>query len=67
LISSFRGKSVTGTIQGQVTVLNDDQLSKMFELEATLKRLKEDEKQMEEVVKEDPEEEFKEATGRFKI
>lgn len=60
-------KSVSRDIQGEVALMSDQKLSEMFDLDITIKRLKEEERRLEELVEKDTETAFMNAASRFRF
>lgn len=68
LFSSFeRAEAVPGAIQSTSVNVSDDELSSMFDLEATRRQLMEEESKLTSMGNEDHETSFMEATSKFRI
>jgi hypothetical protein len=62
-----RQKTIVGAIQGQVNCLSDEEMEKMFDLEATIAKLKEEEVRLQQLIQNDPDDKFREVTQKFRL
>lgn len=58
---------MTGAIQGQIACLSEEMMGEMFDLEATINKLKAEEARLKEVVTKDAETGFMESAAKFRL